>query len=295
MPKIDFQSINWTTVLIITSILISAAILVKIFNWLIPKKLVNAKDSLKVDPTRFRFLKNAMSLVIWTVAIGLAISFIPTLKHVAVTLFAGAGILVAIIGFAAQAAFANIINGIFIVISQPFRVGDMIKVGSLEYGFVEDITLRHTVIRNFESNRIIIPNSIIGQETIINDTIHESKICKWIEIGISYDSDIDLATKIIQEESMKHPYCIDDRTPQEKLDGEPQIEVRLINFGDFSVNLKAYVWTQDPEKSYKMHADINASIKKRFDAEGIEIPFPYRTLIFKDDKTKKALSQDGIN
>lgn len=235
-----------------------------------------------------------MSLVVWTVAIGVAISFIPALKHVAVTLFAGAGILVAIIGFAAQAAFANIINGIFIVISQPFRVGDMIKVGSLEYGFVEDITLRHTVIRNFENKRIIIPNSIIGQETILNDTIQESKICKWIEIGISYDSDIDLATKIIQEESIKHPSCIDERTPQEKLDDVPQVEVRLISFGDFSVNLKGYVWTKDPEKSYLMHSDINKAIKKRFDEEGIEIPFPYRTLVFKDDKTKKALNQHGI-
>ena len=94
---------------------------------------------------------------------------------------------------------------------------------------------------------------------------------------------------------MKHPFCLDERTPQEKSDGTPQIEVRLMSFGDFSVNLKAYVWTQDPEKSYKMHADINAAIKKRFDEEGIEIPFPYRTLVLKDEKTKKAFNQYGDN
>ena len=131
MLKIEFPNIDWNLTIIISSILIGSAIIVKVFNWLIPKKLITAEDALKVDPTRFRFLKNAISLVIWTIAIGLAISFIPALKHVAVTLFAGAGILVAIIGFAAQAAFANIINGIFIVVSQPFRVGDLIQVGAL--------------------------------------------------------------------------------------------------------------------------------------------------------------------
>lgn len=104
-----------------------------------------------------------------------------------------------------------------------------------------------------------------------------------IEIGISYDSDLELATAIIQEESVKHPICIDVRTKKEIEDGDPQVIVRVMSFGDFSVNLRASVWMKNPEFGRKMHSDINTAIKKRFDMEGIEIPFPYRTIVFKKD------------
>ena len=208
-------------------------------------------------------------------------------------LFAGAGIMMAILGFAAQQAFSNIISGIFIVIFKPFRVGDLIKVGSLEYGFVEDITLRHTVITNFQNKRIIIPNSIISAETIVNDTIEDTKVCRWIEIGISYDSDIDHATSIIQEEAIKHPRCIDVRTQKEKEKGVPQVIVRQISFGDFSINLRAFVWTKTSIEAYQMHSDLNQSIKKRFDKEGIEIPFPYRTIVYKKDLSENRRPKNG--
>ena len=122
---------------------------------------------------------------------------IPKLKSLGVTIFAGAGILAAIIGFASQAAFSNIVSGIFIVIFKPFRVGDIVKISNLYSGIVEDITLRHTVISDFENKRLIIPNSVISAETIHNSNILDNKICNHIWYGISYDSDVDLATSII--------------------------------------------------------------------------------------------------
>jgi len=271
------------TTIVIVSILIGAIILTRVVRWLIDKSFVTASEKLKLDKTRYRFFKNAVSLIIWLIAIGAILSLTPKLKALAYTLFAGAGILVAVIGFAAQAAFSNIISGIFIVIFKPFRVGDMIKVGTLEYGIVEDITLRHTVIINFENKRIIVPNSVISAETIINDNIEDSKVCRYIEIGISYDSDVDLALKILREESEKHPDCIDARTSEQKENGESKVNVRLMTFGDFSVNLRAYVWTNDPQAVFQMHSDINRAIKKRFDKEGIEIPYPYRTIVYKND------------
>ncbi|MDZ7777461.1 MAG: mechanosensitive ion channel [Bacteroidales bacterium] len=72
-------------------------------------------------------------------------------------------------------------------------------------GTVEDITLRHTVIRNFENRRIIVPNSVISSETIINSNIIEDKVCNFVEISISYDSDVDKAMALMQEEAMSHP------------------------------------------------------------------------------------------
>lgn len=235
------------------------------------------------DLTRINFLKNAISIIIWLITIGIIISMIPALRSIAVTLLAGAGILVAVIGFAAQEAFSNIIAGIFIIMFRPFRIGDMIKVGDLDYGIVEDITLRHTVIVNFENKRIIVPNSKISSDNIINSTIEDDKVCRYIEVGIAYDADIEMAKKIMFEESFKHPHSIDNRSKEDKKNNIPEVEVRLIKFGDYSILLRAYVWCDSPIRAMRMHSDINQKVKKRFDEENIEIPFPYRTIVYKKD------------
>jgi small-conductance mechanosensitive channel len=276
-------NIDWNTVLTIFAILVGSIIITKLVRWVITKTFINASEKINVDPTRYKFLKNAASLVILIIALGAIVLMIPKLKALAITLFAGAGILMVFIGLAAQQAFSNIVGGIFIVIFKPIRIGDLIKVGSLDYGVVEDITLRHTVIINFENKRIIIPNSVISTDVIINDSIDDSNICRRITIGISYDSDIQLATRIMQEESIKHPNCIDARTEEQLKDKVPQVQVSVINFGDFSVDLRADVWTDDPFKARQMHYEINKAVKKRFDAEGVEIPFPYRTVVYKKD------------
>ncbi len=273
-------------VILMGATIICAILLTRLVRWLINKAYIGAQKKEDVDLTRIKFIKNAVSFIIWLVALGVFVSLIPQLKSLAVTLFAGAGILLAILGFAAQQAFSNIIGGIFIVIFKPFRVGDMIKVGNQDYAIVEDITLRHTVLLNFENKRIIVPNSMISAETIINDSIGDTFICKFIHFGISYDSDVDLAIKIIEEESILHPFAVDHRTEEEREMEMHPVEVRLIRFSDSSVELRAYVWTNDPKTVMKMQSDISRSVKKRFEQEGIEIPFPYRTIVYKNDLTK---------
>ena len=209
---------------------------------------------------------------------------IPELESVGLGLFASAGVFAAILGFASQAAFSNIIGGIFIVIFKPFRVEDIIKVSNLYHGTVEDINLRHTVIRDFENRRLIIPNSVIGNETIQNFNIVDSRIKNFIPFGISYDSNIDLAIKIIQEEAMAHRNYIDNRSEEERESNMPPVLVRLIEYGESSINLRAQVWSEDPVKAFDLKCDIYMSVKARFDKEGIEIPFPHRTLVYKNAK-----------
>jgi small conductance mechanosensitive channel len=274
---------DWKFYVMIGSILIGGFLLSKIVRWLISKSLLIENSKIKTDITRAKFLKNAASLIIWLVVFGLIIFQIPEFQTLGVSLFAGAGILLAAIGFAAQEAFSNIVSGVFIVIFRPFRVGDMIKVGAENYGIVEDITLRHTVILNFENKRMIIPNSIISSDVIVNDSIEDQKVCRYIEVGISFDSDIELAIRILQEEGLKHPLSIDGRTKKEKKENVDVVEVRFLKFNEYSMDLRAYVWTDDPLNALKMHSEINLRIKKRFDEEGIEIPFPYRTVVYKND------------
>jgi small-conductance mechanosensitive channel len=234
------------------------------------------------DPTNYQFLRYAISLGIYLVGIGLAIYTIPSLKTIAQSMLAGAGIVAVAVGFASQAALSNIIAGVFIVIFKPFRVKDRVIIKDTISGVVEDITLRHTIIRNFQNRRVIIPNSIISEEIIINSDLVESKVCQWIEIGISYDSNIDLAREIMMQEVEKHPLIVDNRSEEAINEGEPMVPVRVIELGDFAVTLRAWAWSNDTAEGFRMKCELFESIKKRFDAEGVEIPFPYRTLVFKN-------------
>jgi small-conductance mechanosensitive channel len=252
------------------------------------RKLVNIfikrySKLIKTDPTNFSFLKNAIPFIFFTAAIIFIFYKIPYLKSLGAAMFAGAGIIAAIVGFASQKAFSNIVSGIFILIFKPFRVGDTLEISNSRKGFVEEITLRHTVIRDYENRRVIIPNSLISDDILINSSISDESIRKFIEFGISYDSDVDKAIAIIQEEAEKHPYFIDYRSNEEKQKGIPPVLVRMIGHGDFSINLRAYVWSANNDTAFALSCDILKSVKKRFDHEGIEIPFPYRTIVFKKD------------
>ena len=250
----------------------------------------HSKKKFKIDETQYSFIKHFISAFIYLVGIGAAVYVIPSFRALSVSIFAGAGVLAIVLGFASQQAFSNVISGLFIVAFRPFRVGDWIKIRDVENvsGIVEDITLRHTIIKNFENKRIVIPNSVINNELIENKNLEDAKICKFVEMSISYDSDIDLAIEIMREEAMKHPFFIDVRTDEEKENKTHPVKVKLISFGDSSVNLRAWVWARTPINSFFMGCDLYKSIKERFDKEGIEIPFPYRTVVYKKDLPKTA-------
>ena len=227
------------------------------------------------NATRLRFFKNGVNFTIVIIAL-LAITYtIPSLRALAVTLFAGAGIFAAVVAFASQAALSNIVSGIFIVWFKPFRVGDIVVV-STHFGTVEDITLRHTVIKGLENKRIIIPNSNISSDVIVNSTIEDPTIQRFVEIWITYDSDLKKAMSIMEEEAIKHPSMMDGRTLEEKLNGEPIVMVRPTGMDELGVKVRASVWAKDLSTSFDMYCDLLREIKYRFDEEGIKIGIPHR-------------------
>lgn len=240
-------------------------------------------EAMDTDPTNYHFFRHAVVGIIYIVGFSIAIYKIPDLRALASSLLAGAGILAVAIGFAAQSALSNIISGLFIVVFKPFRVKDRIQVREL-YGIIEDITLRHTIIRDFENRRIIIPNAVISDEVIVNADYGDDKICKFVEIGISYDSDIKLARRIMKEEILSHPLHIDPRSPQQIENEDELAPVRVLTLGDSSVNLRGYAWAKDSADAFRMGCDLFESIKERFGREGVEIPFPHRTLVYKSGK-----------
>ncbi|NTW25553.1 MAG: mechanosensitive ion channel family protein [Lentimicrobium sp.] len=274
--------------LIVAAVIASLAVITaRILQKLMKVYFERSSRILQVDPTRYKFLRNAVSFVVFMLAITLIFYSIPELRTIGLTMFAGAGIFAAILGFASQEAFSNIISGIFIVIFKPFRVGDNIKIGDMHQGTVEDITLRHTIINNFENRRIIIPNTVISGETIINSTIDDERVCNFIELGISYESDLDKAIFLIRDSLENHQNCLDNRTPEEIENGTPKVIVRVLDLAESSVKLRAYAWSANTGEGFIMKCDTFETLKKSFTENGIEIPYPHRTIVYKKQHDEK--------
>ncbi len=266
----------WESIVFAIVVLAFATVVSRVFKFLIGRGVKAAALKLKVDHTRYRFILNATDFLIYLIAFVVIFKSIPALNAYGNTLLTGAGVLAAIVGFASQSAFSNIISGIFLVIFRPFSVGDRVQIGQLYTGNVEDITLRHTVIRNFENRLIVIPNSVINNETIINSTLSNELVCIFVEFTIAFSSDVDKAIQIIHDQAVQHPECRDHRTEEDKMKGVPQVIVRLVNLTEFGQHLRSYVWAKDPPTAFVVKTDLLKAVKKEFDRQGIVIP--YRTI-----------------
>jgi small-conductance mechanosensitive channel len=149
---------------------------------------------------------------------------------------------------------------------------------------VEDITLRHTIVQTWQQKRLIIPNEKIDNKSLINYSIIDPLMLCTIELGISYDADINLARRLILEEANSCPH---------RLEKAEEPWVRVISHGDFSIGLRLYIWVADIDAEWLARYWLLERIKNSFDREGVEIPFPYRTLVFKNDLSPPK--QKGAN
>jgi small conductance mechanosensitive channel len=263
-------------IILVTATFLLAFLINFFIKRVVGKYVVKYSNKLKADPTNFSFLKNSITFIIYLGAIVFIFTQVPSLRNIGTALMASAGILAAIIGFASQKAFSNIISGIFILIFKPFSIGDVIEIEGNKMGSVEEITMRHTVIRDFENLRIVIPNSIISDATVVNTSLIDDRIRKHINFKVSYDTDLDLAIKLIQEEIMIHPLFTDVRTDKQIRENEPLVVVRVAELGEYYVRLKAYAWVRDFDDSFVLECDLNKSILKRFKENNISIPFPHQ-------------------
>ena len=276
----DYFTGNVEHSVIFSGVLLITLLIGFVVSRLFKRMVESSTFEMKNDPTNYLFLGRAIVALVYLVGIGVAIYTVPPFRAMATTILAGAGILAVAVGFASKQAFSNIVSGVFIVIFKPFRVNDRLRVRELS-GVVEDITLRHTVIRDLENKRIIIPNTVISDEIIVNSDFADDNICKWIEISISYDSDIKLARKIIKDEIISHPLSVDPRSPEQINAGDELAPVKVIDLAEYSVNLRAWAWAKSAPDAFFMGCDLLESIKERFEREGVEIPYPHRTIVQK--------------
>ena len=227
----------------------------------------------KVDESVIIYTVKIKNMIILVFAAMFYASLVPGLRALVGTLVAGAGITALIVGFAAKSTLANIIAGISLIIYRPLRIGDKVSIDG-EYSTVEDVTMRHTIVRTWQNKRLIIPNSKLDEMTLVNYSIIDHKMKCTVDVGISYDTDIDLARRLLLESANACPHR--DTTEEEPW-------VRVTGHEDFAVRLRLYLWASDADESWSAKFWLLEDIKKRFDREGVEIPFPYRTVVYKKD------------
>ena len=222
-----------------------------------------------------RFLANALVAVVWVVGFMAGLSNIPGLSKLTRTLLAGSGIMAIIVGLAAQDSFGNLLSGLFISLFRPFEIGDRVRlVNSNITGYIEDLTLRHTVIRTYTNNsRIIIPNSTINSEIIENSNYKTSTASNFVDISISYESDLQLAMKIMADIIGAHELYLDQRTPAQIDAGVPKVRVSVQNLGESSINLRASMWTTTVDENFQACSDVRIRLMEEFRKNNIEIPY----------------------
>ncbi|MDZ7359289.1 MAG: mechanosensitive ion channel family protein [candidate division KSB1 bacterium] len=194
------------------------------------------------------------------------------------------------VALALQDTLSNLFAGFYISLSGNVRPGDYIKLNSGEEGYVTDITWRSTAIRALQNNLIIVPNSKLAQAIVTNYYFPEKRMSLRIPIGVSYDSDPEQVERILIEEAQTGARDIPG------LLAEPAPVVRFLpGFGESSLNFTLVCQVGEFADQFVVQHELHKRIFKRFREEGIEIPFPIRTVYLRDQavNSKMKVSQDG--
>ncbi len=186
---------------------------------------------------------------------------------------ASAGIVGIAVGFAAKDTLANLFAGVFIMADAPYRIGDYLVLGSGDRGRVTHIGLRSTRIQTLDDVEVIIPNANIANSTIVNQSGGPNERARIrVTVSVAYDSDIDVVRDILLDIGVKSDHLVDDPAPL----------VRFREFGDSGLVFQLLGWVGKPEQHEAASDALNTEVFKRFQDDGIEIPFPKQDLYIKE-------------
>ncbi|MCD1295792.1 mechanosensitive ion channel family protein [Methanocella sp. CWC-04] len=183
-------------------------------------------------------------------------------------LIASLGVAGVAVAIAAQELLSNLFGALAILTDRPYKVGDRIQITDTEEGDVIEIGLRSTRVKTLEDKIIIVPNSMISKSRIINYSQPDTVIRFKLNVGISYDADVEKATRILIDVASKTPGVLKEKPPKAYVSG----------LGDFRVNIILHVWVNDYRLLYEVPDKIYRETLKRFETEGIEIPYPITTV-----------------
>lgn len=174
------------------------------------------------------------------------------------------------IGFGLQYIAADIASGFILLFERPIRIGDRVTIGEDE-GDVQSINLRTTIVTTNDRIAIIVPNSKLVSQRVVNWSYGDPRARIAIPIGVADDSDIEMVTETLIEASRGVSNVLD----------EPQPRVQLLKFGDYSLDFRLLVWTNQPRRHVQIRSDINYRIARLFRERSIKIPYPTQEFLLK--------------
>ena len=198
------------------------------------------------------------------------------------SLFQGTAVLAAIAGFAAKPILSDMFCGFMISTTKPFNIGDRIELDNGTSGIVKDITIRHVVLQGIDTLKIVIPNSEINSRSITNLS-HETKVRSiHFKFTVGLNSNTDQVKRIIQDAIRDSEYTV----PR---DGEDYSPVYFLAYLDSGLQMATTVYYMPGTPTEYVRDDVNSRVKRALDANAIEIPYNYMTVIMNpQEETKNA-------
>lgn len=259
-------------------VILAIATALNIFGLLINLKIEQVGEDARDEETRLAFLRKLVTAVVWVIG---AIYLLHAGGVDISPLLAGGAVGGLVLGLALQDTLSNIFAGFFLNMDRPVKIGDLVKIEEHE-GFVEEIGWRYTKIRLWSNSLVVVPNSKLSQSILTNFNLPVENTSVYVYCGVAYDSDLEKVERIALEVANQ---------AQEQEDGADRTwepVVRFQEFGDSSINFMVVLRATDPVAQFRIKSEYIKRLHRRFNEEGIEIPFPIRTIVHKTSAEASA-------
>ncbi len=241
--------------------LVTALLIFFIGKWvvnLLTKAIRKTMERHEVDPTLTSFVSNLVRMTLLVFVVIAAIDQLGVQSAQFIAVLGAAGLAV---GLALQGSLSNFAAGVLIVLFRPYKVGDWVEAAGIS-GAVEHVEILTTILKTGDNKKIIVPNSQIMSSIITNYSANDTRRVDMV-VGVSYSDNLDKVRKTIEE-----LVAADDRILQ-----DPACTIAVSELADSSVNFVVRPWVKTSDY-WGVMFDLTEAIKKRFDEEGISIPFP---------------------
>jgi small-conductance mechanosensitive channel len=231
----------------------------KLLLWIFRIGVLRKRLFRKIDKSNSYSIYQIIRYFLWVLSIALILQ---TLGISLTVLIGGSAALLVGIGLGLQQTFNDFISGIILLIEGTTRIGDVLQIDG-DVIIIQKIGLRTSLGLNRDNIVVIIPNSLITTNKVINWS-HQSKKTRFkIDVGVAYGSDVNLVVKILEESAYEHPEITDKKL----------IEARLVNFGSSSLDFQLLFFSVDVFRIERVKSDIRKIINRKFNENGLVIPF----------------------
>lgn len=283
MKQADFFGLQleftgWQGILLYVGILAAALLVAWVLircSHLVFRRIQRERKNLKLS-----FFEHLTSVIIIVGVLILTLSALDSKNSVWKTLLGGTAIVSAVLAFAAQDVIKDILSGLMLSLHHPFEIGNRIELEDGTAGIVEEMTMRHVVIKEIDSLRRVIPNSRINAMTLTNYSYLSGQRAVNFRFAVGYDTDIERAKELVFDAVEGSPLSV----PEKKTDGsEDYRPVYFIALADSALMLSVTVYYEPGTPTEALKDDINTRVRAALLENNIEIPYNYVTVVKKED------------